>query len=250
MPPEGRYPPRRPVTVVDVAQPTPRTVRVTVRGDLADWPEPGPAAHIKVFLPDTPSGPVMRTYTVRRCDRERGLVAIDFLLNEGLGPATQWAARAVPGMRLELGGRSRSTFTLAEDAGSYLFIGDETALPAIATCLEMLPASAAATAVIEVKEAGEAQPFASDATVGGQWVLRGGSGPGLTEMALAEASAAPYTRVWVACEAGQMRDIRRKLLLAGVSADRLSTRGYWKRGEADHSDHDTGEDIAQDRESV
>lgn len=240
---EARFPPRCPVTVVNVTQPTPRTVRVTAQGDLADWPEPGPAAHTKVFLPDTPSGPVMRTYTVRRFDRSRGQVAIDFILHEGLGPATQWAARVVPGMRMELGGRSRSTFTPAEDGGSYLFAGDETAVPAIATCLEALSCSATVTVFIEVADADEAQPLASQATVGGQWFLRGGTGPGFAEAVQAAACAADYSYVWVGCEAGTMRGIRRGLLSAGVPVGRFGTRGYWKRGVPGHTDHDTGEEI-------
>jgi NADPH-dependent ferric siderophore reductase len=237
------YPPRRPVMVVDVASPTPRTVRVVVRGDLADWPEPGPAAHTKVFLPDTPAGPVMRTYTVRHFDRDQGLVTLDFLLNPGLGPATQWAARVVPGMRMELGGRSRSTFSPDPDGGRYLFAGDETALPAIATCLESLPSAAQACVIAEIPDEAEQQPLASPATVYGQWVLLDGDG-GLVDEVVAAVKAAEYDRIWVACESATMRAIRRALLDTGVPADRLTTRGYWKRGESDHSDHDTGGDVS------
>jgi NADPH-dependent ferric siderophore reductase len=197
---------------------------------------------MKVFLPDTPSGPVMRTYTVRHFDRERGLVAIDFLLNDGLGPATQWAARVIPGMWLELSGRSRSTFQPEED-GRYLFAGDESALPAIATCLESLPASAQATAIIELEDEGEELPLASDATVDGSWLYRDADGPRLVDAVVGAAVPSAFSLIWVACEAGTMREIRRALLDAGIPAHRLRTRGYWKRGALDHPDHDTGEDV-------
>lgn len=40
-------------------------------------------------------------------------------------------------------------------------------------------------------------------------------------------------RVWVACEAAAMR---------GLPASALVTRGYWRLGEANHPDHDYGED--------
>ncbi|WP_063763881.1 siderophore-interacting protein [Actinoplanes subtropicus] len=232
------------MVVVEVGSPTPRTVRVVVQGDLADWPEPGAAAHTKVFLPDTPSGPVMRTYTVRHFHRAEGLVTIDFLLNPGLGPATQWAARVVPGMRMELGGRSRSAFSPDPDAGRYLFAGDESALPAIATCLESLPASAHACVIAEIPDEAEAQSFTSPATVTGQWVLLDGDGSALKGEVIAAARAERYDRIWVACEAATMRAIRRALLDEGVPTDRLTTRGYWKRGESDHSDHDTGADVS------
>ncbi len=153
-----------------VSMPTPGFVRVIAQGELADWPEPGPAAHMKVFLPDTPTGPVVRTYTVRDWDRERGAVTIDFSLNEGAGPATQWASRVVAGMRLELAGRSRSTFTPHGEAARYLFAGDETALPAIATCVAALPAAASATVILEVADAAEQQVLESNAQLDIRWL--------------------------------------------------------------------------------
>jgi NADPH-dependent ferric siderophore reductase len=186
----------------------------------------------------------MRTYTVRRFHRAEGLVAIDFLLNPGLGPATQWAARVVPGMRMELGGRSRSTFSPDPEGGRYLFAGDETAVPAIATCLESLPASAQACVIAEIADEAEQQPLAAPSTVTGQWVLLDGDGGGLVSEVVATARAGQYDRIWVACESATMRAIRRALLDTGVPADQLTTRGYWKRGESDHSDHDTGGDVA------
>ncbi|HEX3803487.1 MAG TPA: siderophore-interacting protein [Solirubrobacteraceae bacterium] len=222
--------------------PTPRTVRVVVQGELADWPEPGPAAHIKVFLPDTPVGPVMRTYTVRDWDRERGAVTIDMALNDGHGPATQWASRVVPGMWMEISGRSRSTFTPAVEGGHYLFAGDETALPAIATCVASLPRSAHATAILEVTGADEEQPLASFAQVDARW-LHGTLGDAdLAASVLAAVGSLEPSDVWVACEAGVMRGIRRALLDRGFPVGHLTTRGYWRRGESDHPDHDTGED--------
>ncbi len=39
-----------------------------------------------------------------------------------------------------------------------------------------------------------------------------------------------------------MRRLRATLLDSGVDRQSLQTRGYWKRGEANHPDHDTGED--------
>jgi NADPH-dependent ferric siderophore reductase len=199
---------------------------------------------MKIFLPDTPAGPIMRTYTVRRFDRNRGLVAIEFFINEGDGPATQWASRVVPGMRLALGGRSRSTFAPSEDGGRYLFAGDQSALPAIATCLESLPASARATAVVEIENAEEEQALASPAVIDGRWLHRS-VGPDQLLGAVRDAAAgAHYDGIWVACEAATMRAIRRALLDASVPAERLKTRGYWKRGSVDHPDHDTGDDVA------
>lgn len=221
--------------------PTPRVVRVVAQGELSDWPEPGPAAHLKVFLPDTPVGPVMRTYTVRDWDRERGAVTLDFSLNEGAGPATQWASRVVAGMRLEIAGRSRSTFT-PRDGGRYLFAGDETALPAITTCVAALPPSATATVILEVADAAEQQPLVSNAGLEVYWLYHGAASESrFAETVVRMVKAEAPTDVWIACEAQLMRIVRRTLLDGGLPAAQLSTRGYWKRGESDHPDHDTGE---------
>jgi NADPH-dependent ferric siderophore reductase len=51
-------------------------------------------------------------------------------------------------------------------------------------------------------------------------------------------------RVYVACESDAVRRIRRQLLEErGLTPARLVTRGYWKRGRADHPDRDYGEDL-------
>ena len=50
-------------------------------------------------------------------------------------------------------------------------------------------------------------------------------------------------RVWVACEAAAMRDIRRYFIRErDIPVVQLVTRGYWRAGEQNHPDHDYGED--------
>lgn len=222
---------RRPVRVVDVALPTPRATRIVVRGELADWPEPGPAAHLTLFLPDTPSGPVMRTYTVRDWDREQGELTIDMSINDGSGPATQWASRVVPGMWLEISGRSQSEFAAAPDGGRYLFGGDETAVPAVVTCLASLPPTATATAILAVADEHERQPFETLAQADVRWLYRDDDGPGFVEAVIAAVADTQPERVWVACEDGAMRAIRLALLDAGFPPGGLNAQAYWKRGE-------------------
>ena len=190
-----------------------------------------------MFLPEGDET-VMRTYTVRLFDRERDELVVDFVLHTGDGPAARWAKQAKPGDRLEVAGRSRSTFTPAEGTTSYLFAGDASALPAIATCLEVLPASARATVIASVYEAADHLPLRSKAAIHARWLHT----PSDDEFVEAVAHVAA-DRAWIACEATVMRRIRTALLDGGLydRAD-LATRGYWKRGEADHPDHDTGED--------
>ena len=138
---------------------TPRMVRVTLAGDeLAGFGGEGPDRRIKMFFPvegqDRPavpratSGgplwpageprPTIRTYTVRRFDAAAGELDVDFVLHEGHGPAAAWARDARPGAWVgvsEPGGR----YVVDPEAEFHLVIGDESALPAVATVLEALP---------------------------------------------------------------------------------------------------------------
>jgi NADPH-dependent ferric siderophore reductase len=62
--------------------------------------------------------------------------------------------------------------------------------------------------------------------------------------AAARAAAIPDgARIWVACEAAAMRDIRRYFIRErGIPVAQLVTRGYWRTGEQNHPDHDYGDD--------
>jgi NADPH-dependent ferric siderophore reductase len=223
------------VVVRSVEPLTPHLVRVRVAGEFAHWPEPGAAAHLKVFLPQD-EGTAMRTYTVRHFDRERGEVVLDFVLHAGDGPAARWATQAKAGERLEVSGRSRSTFTPADGATQYLFAGDASALPAIATCLESLPASAHATVIGAVYEAADQLLFRTAAALEVHWLHAPSDGDFIEAVTRVDAD-----RAWIACEATVMRKIR-AALLERYDRGALATRGYWKRGESNHPDHDTGED--------
>ena len=167
---------------------TPRMVRVTLAGaELAGFAGEGPDRRIKMFFPvpgqDRPavpratSGgpvwpageprPVIRTYTVRRFDAGVGELDVDFVLHEGHGPAAAWAREASPGSWVgvsEPGGR----YEPDPAADYHVVIGDETALPAVATVLDALPAGVPAIAFLEVADAGEEQqlPGAADGAVG------------------------------------------------------------------------------------
>jgi NADPH-dependent ferric siderophore reductase len=51
-------------------------------------------------------------------------------------------------------------------------------------------------------------------------------------------------QIYVACEAGAMRRIRRHLLgERNLPREWVTTRGYWKQGATDYPDRDYGEDV-------
>lgn len=265
--PEGgggrRRQPPQPVEVVAVSRVTPRLVSVHVRrADRNRFGEAAPTSHIKVFLAApgqeaptlptmTPEGqvwpedaprPIVRTYTPRSFDAEAGTLEIQFVLH-GEGPASEWAQRAKIGDKLAVGGPG-GRFAPNLAARHWWIAGDESALPAVATLLDALPPSATAQVHLEVAGPEDELPLQSAAHATIAWHHRRSPDAWGAELFDAAASAAisEGTQVWVACEASAVRRIRRDLLDRHVPASLLVTRGYWRRGEANHPDHDYGED--------
>ncbi|CQD24970.1 siderophore-interacting protein [Mycolicibacterium conceptionense] len=68
--------------------------------------------------------PTVRTYTVRKVDRERGEITIDFVVHGEQGVAAPWAAAAVPGQPAYLMGPS-GAYTPDPAADWHLLAGDE-----------------------------------------------------------------------------------------------------------------------------
>ena len=237
------------VQVVRVRALTPHMVRVTFNGAaLANFIWSGPAAHIKlIFATASESArPVMRTYTPRRFDPGTRELDVDFVIH-GEGPASAWAAQASVGQSLQIAGPGRS-YTPDPTADWFILAGDETAIPALATLLEVLPHAADVRVFIEVADLAErAAMDVADRGARIHWLARSaGAAPVGQELeaALRRIDLPPGSgRVYVACEADAMRRIRRYLLTErGIPAAQLVTRGYWKQGETDHPDRDYGED--------
>ena len=258
-----RQPPQL-VEVVSVSLVAPRLVSVrVVGGDLSRFGEAAPTSHIKVFLPapgqDSPTLPVMtpegrawpddaprptvRTYTTRSYDPAAGALEVQFALH-GEGPAAAWAQRAKAGDKIAIGGPG-GRFAADLGARHWWIAGDESALPAVGSLLDALPAAATAAVHLEVAGAADEIPLTSPAKATVSWHHRRDPGAWGAELYNAAVSAViePDTQVWVACEASAMRRIRRQLLDGQrVPAASLVTRGYWRLGIADHPDHDYGED--------
>ena len=228
---------------------TPRMVRVTLAGDaLTGFGGDGPDRRIKMFFPapgqDRPAvpratsgGPVwptgearpaMRTYTVRRFDPQAGELDVDFVLHDGHGPAAAWARDARPGCWVgvsEPGGR----YLPDPDADFHLVIGDESALPAVATVLAALPPGVPAAAFLEVADAAEEQRLPGDATV--HWVHRGprAAGEPLVEAVRTATLPAGRGQAWLAGEAAAVKQLRGHLLTERRLDRRLVyATGYWR----------------------
>ncbi|WP_297832550.1 siderophore-interacting protein [Pseudomonas sp.] len=234
---------RRKLEVIRVVDVTPRMRRVTLSGSqLEGFISWGTDDHIKLifaqtakeqaaletFVPGAPDDgprPTMRDYTPRRYDPKTGELDIDFVLH-GEGPAATWATQAAPGQYLYIAG-PRGSMIVPDIFDSYLLIGDETALPAIARRVENLPANRAALVVVEIEDSAEQQTFNSAAQVDVIWVVR--SEQNLVDVVRKLEMPEGELYAWVATEAGLSRKVRRVLLNEfGLSEALVKTSGYWR----------------------
>ena len=235
---------RRRLEVLRVVDITPRMRRITLGGpELAGFISLGSDDHIKLLFPqnaaeqaalDSPDfnlrgdgpQPAMRDYTPRRYDLDIGELDIDFVLH-GDGPASTWAEQAKVGQHLHIGG-PRGSMIVPDIFDSYLLIGDETAIPAIARRLDELPAGRKVLAVIEIANAAEQQPLASAAEVEVIWVVRGQDDLLETVQNLTLPGGSLYS--FVASESKLSRQVRRVLLdTHNVNEAFLKAVGYWQQ---------------------
>ncbi|WLG94839.1 siderophore-interacting protein [Pseudomonas sp. FP198] len=237
---------RRRLQVLRVQDLTPRMRRITVGGpELAGFVSLGTDDHVKLLFPQNAEehaalenfnpgagkaqGPMpeMRDYTPRRYDLDALELEIDFVLH-GDGPASTWAAQAAPGQYLNIAG-PRGSMIVPDIFDSYLLIGDETALPAIARRLEGLAPNRRALVVVEVENGAEQQILHSPAQVQVIWVLREGHRDSLLRTVLQLEMPGGKLYAWVATESKVSRQIRKVLLEEkGLDQDFIKAVGYWK----------------------
>lgn len=233
--------------VVRTERLTPHMVRVVLGGPgLADF-EPGEFTdrYVKLcFPPETEGQPERRrTYTVRWFDAAAGELAIDFVVHGDAGLAGPWAASVQPGASMSLLGPG-GAYAPSVDADWHLLVGDESALPAIASALEAMPPGARVKVFLEVDGPEGELPLTSPATAvdGGPlvtWVHRGTAGhatAGVDDSPLVEAVTgwefpAGVPQVFLHGDAGFVRDLRRFLRgERSMPVSALSASGYWRRG--------------------
>lgn len=196
------------------------------------WPMLGADGLLE--LPPPERRPAIRKYTIRRIDAAAGTLAIDFVLHDDAGPGSAFAARARAGDEIGMAGPGGRGL---KPAGRYVFICDETGLPAAARMLENLPEDALGLALIEVANRSEELPLAAPAGMAIRWVHRDACEPGAASPlldafdGLAWDADGPETYLWSATEHEDFRHIRaaaRERLRAG--RDQHLVVSYWRAG--------------------
>ncbi len=231
---------RRTLTVSRIEHLTPRMMRVHfISPELADFASAAPDDHVKLFFPQAgriDGKPVMRDFTPRAFDRAAGRLTIDFALHEN-GPATEWAANAKVGDRLDIGG-PRGSQIVPDDFDWYLLIGDESALPAIGRRVEELRAGAPVTTLIAIVHPYEEQRFKTQAVWTPIWLHRGEPNKGDADLLrdrLADFTPPPGDGfIWIAGEAAIVRTLRAHMIEERHHPKAwVKAAGYWQRGKAD-----------------
>ncbi|MCM2477813.1 siderophore-interacting protein [Rhizobium sp. CG5] len=180
---------------------------------------------------------VVRIYTIRAVDVERGELWIDFLQHPAPGVATpgaDFARDAEPGQTVALIGPGGSD---KPKAARILLVGDESALPAIARIVAEAEPGTDLQAIIEVENEAEQQLLATRAKLDVRWLHRASYPPGATAM-LADAAIeaiAPLdgdTFIWVAGEKKDVRAIKSVLKTRQHDRKLKSVAWYWERGVA------------------
>jgi NADPH-dependent ferric siderophore reductase len=188
--------------------------------------------------------PVMRNYTVRAyraATADSGAeIDVDFVLHgsaaEGTaGPASRWAETCKQGDRVLIIDEGL-TFNPQRGVERVVLVGDETALPAIASICASLPETASGIAIIEAPSAEDMLEFPHPAGVAVEWIVRPhGTDPGalaLSALRDAELPEAPF-HTYAAGEQALASGVRKQLVTdRGVDKNTVSFCGYWKIGAA------------------
>ena len=179
--------------------------------------------------------PVTRTYTVRRVDLDQQALDIDFVVHGADGIAGPWAASAEPGDTLTLSGAGGAYAPDLTDDW-HLFLGDESAVPAIGSALEALPDDALGIAYLETQDSSHSPELTAPAGVKLVWLPGPASGtaPRLLADALTAGDWLPgRAGVFAHGERESMKAVRAALANRDLGGGRLSLSGYWAYGRSE-----------------
>ncbi|MGQ4537563.1 siderophore-interacting protein [Dermabacteraceae bacterium P7074] len=189
--------------------------------------------------------PITRTYTLRQVDKEAQTLTIDLVTHGKTGVAGPWAKSCKVGDMVQFVGPGGAYYPRPETRW-HAFVGDASALPAIARSLEALPKDAPGVALIEANSEEERIPLTHPEGIEIIW-LKGNTGAGrtkedtlllsnaLTEAIEQQLSADPDLTmadiaVFAHGEREAMKPIRKLASRLELPKENLSLSGYWAYG--------------------
>lgn len=217
---------QREVEVARVAPLGESFVSITFHGEaLADFVSGSFDDHVKFMFADEDGELIRRDYTPRHFDPVRRELTLEFA-RHGDGKAAGWAERATVGQRAIIAG-PRGSMIIPADYDWHLLVTDATGLPAISRRLEELPATAAATVIVQA-EPDDRRSFKTAARVQVQWTT---DAEATIAAVRAWSPAAGAGFAWCAGEAAVMSRLREILVQEkGLQKEAMRVAAYWKRG--------------------
>jgi NADPH-dependent ferric siderophore reductase len=228
--------------------------------DMAGLPRPLTSDSFTVLSAE--KQPVIRTMTVRRVDPAARQIAIDVVVHGEHGTAGRWAAAAEPGQPVYLMGPS-GAYAPDPAADWYLFVGDESALPAISVALEALPPNAIGKAFIEVAGPEDEIPLTAPDGVGVNWIYRGGRADLVPDDVAGDHAPlieAVKSALWLPGQAhvfvhGEAQAVMHNLRPyirkdREVEAKWASISGYWRRGRTEETFRQWKKELAAAEEAA
>jgi NADPH-dependent ferric siderophore reductase len=222
--------------VVTSAQLTPHMQRIELTAAELDGFTYRPGQDMMLLVAADGRRPVRRRYTIRQLDRARQVLTIDVVLH-GDGPGERWVRSAQRGDLIDgIGPRGKVFPSPAADW--HLFMGDESAMPAILAMTESLPGDCDATLVLEIPEADDEQDVLAAARTRASWLHRLGrpAGDPASSLLMAEATDIDLPpgngHAYLLGEASVVLALRERLTARGLPPDQMSPKAYWGRGRA------------------
>lgn len=180
-----------------------------------------------------------RVYTIRSGDIARGEIDLDFVMHEGDAmPGAHFGATAAAGDIVGIVGPGGEL----PDADTYVFAGDETALPVMLRMAEEMPAGKKLTVYAEIDNEDERQTIHSKSDMTWNWLYRNGPAAGTAGLLEQALRTHPWStheglHVFVGCEKGEARIVKKVLAdEAKLPKKTFVTAGYWVMG-ANDDDH-------------
>jgi len=225
--------------VVDAFEITPHMRRVQLTGDNLDEFRPKPGQEIVLQLGQ--GGEIARRhYTIRQFNGATKIIDVDFVLHGHRTPGISWALEARPGDSVEIRG-PRGRISLDHSADWHLFLGDETAMPAIFNLVEALPSTAQAFAFLEIGTDEDRQNVETIAQLRLEFCSRNGAAPGPNDIlasALAGFVLPPGKGQAITLgETSNIRALRHALIERGFDRGQIYSEGYWRPDRIGGHDH-------------
>jgi NADPH-dependent ferric siderophore reductase len=231
--------------VVESDQISPSMQRIVLTApELADFRyEPG--QDVMLLVAADGARPIRRRYTIRSLHRPALALTLNIVRHTD-GPGERWVSGGRPGDSIE-GIGPRGKITTSPAAEWHLFMGDESAMPAIIAMTESLPGDADATLAIEIPDPGDEQELLAPARTRLSWLhrLSGAAGdPALLSAEAAEIELPPGNgHAYVFGEASVVLRLREILTARGLRQDQISPKAYWGRGRGNAGHGEPAKDV-------